>query len=72
MRLGAGRVSKDSKIDYNAGIILKKNVGSYAKKHEVLALLYGDNRIDVDEVYKAFKMSYFKVKKTNIILEVLG
>ena len=71
MMLGAGRVKKDDVIDYDAGIIINKNVGSYVKKHDVLAFLYGKNEIDIEQVYKAFKISYFKVKKTNIILEVL-
>ncbi|WP_271716154.1 pyrimidine-nucleoside phosphorylase [Anaeromicropila herbilytica] len=38
--LGAGRETKDSVIDYSAGIILKNKIGSYVKKGDVLATLY--------------------------------
>ena len=72
MKLGAGRIKKNDKIDYNAGIILKKNVGDYVKKDEVVAELYGDKEVCLDDFYKAFKLSYFKPKKNNIILEIIG
>jgi pyrimidine-nucleoside phosphorylase len=38
--LGAGRETKDSVIDYSAGIILKNKIGSYVKKGDVIAILY--------------------------------
>lgn len=38
--LGAGRETKDSAIDYAAGIILHKKTGDYVKKGETLAVLY--------------------------------
>ncbi|MBE5967671.1 MAG: pyrimidine-nucleoside phosphorylase [Lachnospiraceae bacterium] len=38
--LGAGRETKDSSIDYSAGIILKKKTGEFVKSGEVLAVLY--------------------------------
>lgn len=40
MELGAGRETKDSEIDYSAGIILNKKTGDYVKKGDVLAVLY--------------------------------
>ena len=72
MHLGAGRVNKDDKIDYNAGIILHKNVSSYVKKGEVLATLYGSKEINYNDFYAAFKFSYFKPKKRSVILEIIG
>ena len=38
--MGAGRATKESVIDYSAGIILEKKIGAFVKKDEVLATLY--------------------------------
>ncbi len=38
--LGAGRKSKDDKIDYNAGVVIKKNIGDEIKEGDLLASLY--------------------------------
>ncbi len=41
--LGAGRNTKEDKIDYLAGIILNKKLGDYVEKGEVLATFYTSN-----------------------------
>lgn len=38
--LGAGRETKDSSIDYTAGIVLKKKPGDFVKKGDTLAVMY--------------------------------
>ena len=38
--LGAGRETKESDIDFSAGIILKRKVGDFVKKGDVLAVMY--------------------------------
>ncbi len=38
--LGAGRETKESKIDYSAGIIMKKKLGERVQKGDVIAELY--------------------------------
>jgi len=38
--LGAGRKSKEDKIDYNAGIIIKKDIGDEIKEGDILATIY--------------------------------
>ncbi|HEY9574468.1 MAG TPA: pyrimidine-nucleoside phosphorylase [Lachnospiraceae bacterium] len=38
--LGAGRETKESEIDYSAGIVLEKKVGDKVEKGDVLAVLY--------------------------------
>lgn len=38
--LGAGRKSKDDKIDYNAGVVIKKDIGDEIKEGDLLASLY--------------------------------
>ena len=39
MLLGAGRETKESVLDYGAGIILKKKPGDWVKAGDVLAVL---------------------------------
>lgn len=46
MRLGAGRETKDSKIDLAAGVYLHKKVGDTVKAGDVLATLYSNKPID--------------------------
>ncbi|WP_310604394.1 pyrimidine-nucleoside phosphorylase [Anaerosporobacter sp.] len=41
--LGAGRVTKESAIDYSAGIILDKKVGAFVNKGDLLATLYASD-----------------------------
>lgn len=41
--LGAGRASKEDKIDYAAGIVINKKVGDKVKKGDLLATLYYNN-----------------------------
>lgn len=38
--LGAGRETKESEIDFTAGIIIKRKVGDYVAKGDVLATMY--------------------------------
>lgn len=40
LKLGAGRTTKESIIDYGVGIKLLKNTGDYVHKNDVIALLY--------------------------------
>ena len=40
MILGAGRETKDSEIDYSAGIVLKKSKGDHVEKGETIATFY--------------------------------
>ena len=42
--LGAGRNSKEDKIDYKAGIILNKKVGDRVEKGELLCTLYSSDK----------------------------
>ena len=70
MHLGAGRVKKTDKIDYDAGIILRKNIGDKVKKGEVLATLYG-KKLDTSTVYNAYKLQIFKPKVKDIIIDII-
>ena len=71
MALGAGRVKKNDKIDYQAGVILKKKIGDYVKKGEVICSLVGSKKIDLNFLSKAFTYSKFKRKRKDLILDVI-
>ena len=70
MLLGAGRIKKDDKIDYDAGIVLVKTVGDYVKKGEIICKLYG-KEIPYNRIYEAYKFSKIKPLKKNIIIKVI-
>lgn len=44
MVLGAGRETKESEIDYSAGILLEKKTGTMVKKGDVIARLFTNNK----------------------------
>ncbi len=58
MVLGAGRETKDSVIDYTAGIILHKKTGEYAKKGETLATLYTSKQEQFAKAEEIFTKAY--------------
>lgn len=71
--LGAGRIKKDDKINYDVGVKLNVSVGDYIKKGDKLATVYYDKRNN--EIEQAIKSSIFiskvKVKKKSPILKVI-
>lgn len=75
MELGAGRKTKDSKIDLSVGIVLKKKIGDKVKKGDELATIYCNNEEDgksvlsklkdvifISDVYEEYKLIYEIVK----------
>lgn len=54
VKLGAGRVNKEDKIDYNVGIYLNKLVGDTVKKGDILATVYVNKNVKLDEFDKIF------------------
>ena len=41
--LGAGRITKEDKIDTSVGIVLTKKIGDFAKKDEILAYIHSNS-----------------------------
>ena len=70
MELGAGRKKKTDKIDFDAGIVLTKNVGDYVRKGDVIMRLYGKNG-SYENVLDAYKFSFFKPFRKSIIIDVM-
>ena len=53
--LGAGRKNKEDKIDYNAGVVIKKEIGEEIKEGDVLANLYTniDNpKLNLEKIFE--------------------
>ena len=69
--LGAGRLVKEDKIDYYAGIILNKKINDYVYKRDLLATLYTDKEIDLRNDYLNCLTFSNKKVNNNIILEVI-
>ncbi len=70
MELGAGRQTKDSEIDYGAGILLQKKVGEYIQKGQQLAILYSSNERKFAKA-KELLDSAFITNKTKVISKPL-
>lgn len=74
--LGAGRDTKDSVIDYSAGIEIIKKTGDYVNKGDVLAYIHTNNASIIDVAKKkyndALEFSKMKVEKKNIILATVS
>lgn len=52
VELGAGRLKKEDKIDYSAGIMLSKKVGDKVKAGELIATLYSSTVTDFSSAEK--------------------
>lgn len=73
MVLGAGRATKEDKIDHSVGIILKKKVGDYVEVGETLAVIqHNDKNLDssVKFLDNAYTISEYEVEKHKVILEI--
>ena len=57
MELGAGRYTKEDKIDYSAGIILRKKYGEWISEGDVIATLYTSKKEALDGAEKILKGS---------------
>ena len=75
LELGAGRKTKETKIDYGVGLLIKKKVGDFVKKGEIIAEVLTDDREKSNEAVKkvanCYKISSQKVKNLKKILYYL-
>ncbi|MDD4290835.1 MAG: pyrimidine-nucleoside phosphorylase [Clostridia bacterium] len=71
--LGAGRATKESKIDYGAGIVMNKKTGDYVNVGDTLAVMYASDEGLFKEAEKeylsAIRLSEAAPKVIPIILE---
>ncbi len=74
MKLGAGRQTKEDKIDMAVGVVLNKKQADKVSKGDVLAYLHVNNddyKNVYDEVLNAFEIVSNEVDKIKLILDVV-
>jgi pyrimidine-nucleoside phosphorylase len=75
MKLGAGRETKESVLNYGAGIVLHHKVGDYVKADSILCTLYADDTslFVLSEIYlnDAYEISQEPPQKENIVLKTI-
>lgn len=72
MKLGGGRLNKDDLIDHSVGIKLRKNVGDYVFKDDVIAWLYvKDNNYDINELYDSYTISKDKYIEEPLVYKII-
>ncbi len=73
--LGAGRKTKEDRIDHSAGIILHKKTGDCVEKGDIIAELFANNESLFDESEKlllsAYSFSHNKPEKKPIIYKTV-
>ena len=73
--LGAGRETKDTIIDYSAGIKILKKTSDYVEENEVIAILYTnkEEKIEnsVNEYLAAIEFSDEEQQKPKLIYEII-
>ena len=75
LELGAGRKTKEDKIDPKAGIVFNAKIGEFINKGDVLAELHSSSQNKVENVsqklYNAITLSEKRVKKPALIKQTL-
>ena len=71
MVLGGGRITKESQIDLSVGIVLKKKIGDYVEKGDVLAVFYANDEAKLQDSINKFEKAYSftdgEIKKPKLI-----
>ena len=74
-KLGAGREKVDDQIDPAVGILLKRKVGDYVKKGEMIAYTFSNNlkkgKIAAEDVKNAYQISKEKIRHSKSVLDRL-
>lgn len=70
-KLGAGRQSKDDIINYGVGVKLNKQINEKVSVGDKLLTIICDEKIDINELYSAFKISNEKMDNPKIIFDVV-
>lgn len=71
-KLGAGRYSKEDKIDYEVGIVLNKKKGDFILKDEELLKIYYKNKdIKISDILSCFKYSEHVINYDDVIIDII-
>lgn len=75
LELGAGRLKKEDKIDYKAGIKFYPQIGDLLKKDQIISILYSDSKEKIDSarlrIEKALKFSETKKAKKHLVKKII-
>lgn len=74
MQLGAGRATKEDKINFAVGIVMNKKVGDFVAKEDVLAYVHTDSDLQgewLQRFYECFVIEETVVGKPALIEEIL-
>ncbi|RSL31925.1 pyrimidine-nucleoside phosphorylase [Salibacterium salarium] len=72
--LGAGRTTKDSRIDLAVGLVLNKKVGEKVKKGESLVTVHSNTKETsdvVEKIYESYSISPHDVESKPLIYDVI-
>lgn len=73
--LGAGRIKKEDKIEYNVGIVFNKKISDKVSKNEIIAYIHSNNKEKMIEaksrLNQVIKISKDKKEKEKTILKVI-
>lgn len=75
LELGAGRRTKDDKIDPKAGIIFYPKIGNHIRKNDVIAEVFGDDKAKLvtakNKILESLTFSKIKISKLKLIKKVI-
>ncbi|MCW9097202.1 MAG: thymidine phosphorylase, partial [Ignavibacteriaceae bacterium] len=75
LELGAGRRTKENKIDFKAGIIINKKIGDYIKKDELICEIFSDSKTKINTaeqmIINSIKFSRTKPSIPKLIKKVI-
>ncbi|MGE4282902.1 MAG: pyrimidine-nucleoside phosphorylase [Clostridia bacterium] len=73
---GAGRITKESKIDVGAGIILHKKIGDKVKQGDIIASIYLSDDAKLEEIHAhiiaAYKISTVPAKEQKLVHGIIN
>ena len=71
MNLGAGRKTKEDKIDYSAGIIVNKKINEKINIGDTILTLYTNKELPEINKEQLFKVDNIPCKNYNLIYEII-
>ena len=75
LELGAGRKTKEDKIDFAAGIVLARKTGDFVREGETLAVMHAEREEKLDAAEKIFRsaleFSAEKPEEKKLIIDIL-
>ncbi|MHB8853930.1 MAG: thymidine phosphorylase [Ignavibacteriaceae bacterium] len=75
LELGAGRITKEDKIDPKAGIIFFAKIGDFIKKGDILAELHSSSQVKIEnakeKIYSSLTLTSTPVKRPELVKKIM-